>query len=136
MPCKDAMITDVISVTREHTVSDVLQLFYNKHIRNVPVLNDDGTLAGVISFKRLLAHLLPASATMEKDLKRFKHLNVNLDHLAGQSPWVTRRLKQLPFRFMNLFTSKTITLFCLATLCNTSSEMNFDVTRIRSIFTS
>ena len=98
MACKDAMVTEVISVKRDTTVSDILQIFYNNRIRNVPVLEEDGVLAGVISFRRLLAHLLPVPVKIGEDLKRFKHLSINLDHLAGQAPWVTRRLGDLLYK--------------------------------------
>ena len=95
MPCADAMIKDVITVTPDRTVSEVLEIFYNNRIRNVPVVDHDGVLQGIVSFRRLLAFLLPVSATMHDELKRFKHFNVNLDHLAGQAPWVTKRLRTL-----------------------------------------
>lgn len=95
MPCIDAMITDVITASPDQTVAEVLGVFNDAHIRSVPVVNEDKQVVGLFSFSHLLHGLLPVPVTMSEQLLRVRHMDISLDHLAGASPWVAKRLKTL-----------------------------------------
>ncbi len=94
MPCSNAMITDVVSVRPDQTVSEALALFDKHNIRAVPVVDEQHKLVGLFSFHHLLHEILPVSVTMGemKGLERLKHMNISLDHLSGMAPWVAKRL--------------------------------------------
>ena len=73
---KDLMRTDLITVSKEATVSEVIDILAEKGITGLPVVEDDMTIIGLISEKdvlqvayRIIAHSYdPASskATVEK----------------------------------------------------------------------
>lgn len=46
---EDAMITEVISASRESSVADVARLMARHHLERVPVVSEDGHLIGVVS---------------------------------------------------------------------------------------
>src|SRR5512145_1074571 len=46
---KEVMTKDVITVTRETTVLELAKLFTDKHISSIPVVDADGSLAGIVN---------------------------------------------------------------------------------------
>ncbi len=90
MPCSHAMIEDnIITVTTEATIEEVLELFSKHRIRSVPVVDTDMKLLGVFNFRQLLLTILP----IPDDVGHHLHaLEVSLDHLFGQSEWLAERL--------------------------------------------
>lgn len=96
MPCKDAMITEVISVYPDQTVGEALALFEKHKIRTVPVIDEKQHLVGLFTFASLLDELLPITDFDDEDeniSRQFKHLDISLDFLAETSQWVARRLE-------------------------------------------
>lgn len=111
MPCSDAMITQVITASPEQTVSDALNLFKTHNIRSVPVIDDNKVVVGLFSFSHLLHGILPMPATMGDQLLRVRHMDISLDHLAGASPWVAKRLKiLLPKKLNEVMIKKPVTV--------------------------
>ena len=51
---KDIMTTDVISVKRQTPIYDAIRTMVDNNITGLPVVNDDMTLAGIISEKDVL----------------------------------------------------------------------------------
>lgn len=51
------MITDVVSVSKETGIYDAIECLVEKNITGLPVVNEDMTLAGVISEKDVLSLL-------------------------------------------------------------------------------
>jgi len=51
---KTAVITDIISVNRQTPIYEAIRTLVEKNITGLPVVNDDMTLAGVISEKDVL----------------------------------------------------------------------------------
>ena len=51
---KDIMTTNVITVKRETTIYEAIRILVEKNITGLPVVNDDGTMAGIISEKDVL----------------------------------------------------------------------------------
>lgn len=50
----DVMTSPVITIERTSTADDALKLMDEKHIRHLPVVNNDGKLAGMLSVRSLL----------------------------------------------------------------------------------
>lgn len=46
---KDIMTKDVVSVTRETTVLELAKIFAEKHISSLPVVDDAGSLVGIVT---------------------------------------------------------------------------------------
>lgn len=67
------MSTDVVSVTRHTPITEVIELLVAKDITGIPVVNDDGTLAGIVTEKdilSLLADVRYATGTVEQYMTR------------------------------------------------------------------
>ncbi|MDB4304002.1 PTS sugar transporter subunit IIA, partial [Desulfosarcina sp.] len=56
---KDIMLKNIVSISLDNTLKDVLDLFFEKNISGAPVLNEDGTIAGVLTEKELINLGLP-----------------------------------------------------------------------------
>ena len=54
---KNIMTTDVISVKRHTPISSVIEILVDNDLTGLPVVNDDMTLAGIISEKDVLSLL-------------------------------------------------------------------------------
>ncbi len=52
---KSIMTTDVIAVNGHTPISRVIEILVDNNITGLPVVNDDGTLAGIISEKDVLS---------------------------------------------------------------------------------
>ncbi len=46
---KDIMTKDVITVKRDHTVNQVIEILMNKNISGVPVVNDEDQVIGIVT---------------------------------------------------------------------------------------
>jgi len=46
---KDIMTKEVVTVTRETTVLELARIFAEKHISSLPVVDDGGSLAGIVT---------------------------------------------------------------------------------------
>lgn len=55
----DVMTADPVTVTRDKTLKDVANLFFEKKIRSVPVVDENGRLVGEITANELLKFALP-----------------------------------------------------------------------------
>lgn len=88
MPCIDAMIDKVVSLTPDQTVEEAMALLEEKKIRTAPVLDKDDILLGMFGFESLLKEMLPVSARMPEGLER-------LDFVRGAKPDIARRLRSL-----------------------------------------
>ncbi|PYS31405.1 MAG: hypothetical protein DMG11_01420, partial [Acidobacteria bacterium] len=53
-PINDVMTAPLITISRRSTADDALKLMLDKHIRHLPVIDVDGTMAGMISIRNLL----------------------------------------------------------------------------------
>ena len=64
---KDIMKTDVVSVKIDTPIYDAIRTMVENNITGVPVVNDDMTLAGIISEKDVLQLLYDCRDLQEKD---------------------------------------------------------------------
>jgi len=72
------MSTDVVAVKRDTPVRDVIDLIVTKDITGIPVVNDDGTLAGIVTERDILSLLAdvryatgPVEQYMTRDVVAF-----------------------------------------------------------------
>jgi MFS transporter, DHA2 family, lincomycin resistance protein len=59
MKVRDIMETDLVSINHEATYEDAVRLFNEKKITGCPVINDEGKLVGIVSYKDLMRILFP-----------------------------------------------------------------------------
>lgn len=90
MPCRRAMITNVISVRAEQTIEDALKIFNEYGIRGVPVM-ENGNILGVFHLRNLLQNLLPVNVNVDRGV----NLDLRLDYLVDVEPDVAKRLRKL-----------------------------------------
>jgi predicted transcriptional regulator len=87
-PCTRAMVSDVTTITPDTTVEQALAIFKEKSIRNVPVVESDGTFIGLFGLKEVLINLLPKAAIIEDGLQ-------SLSFVQGAAPGIAKRLRKL-----------------------------------------
>jgi CBS domain-containing protein len=93
MPTKDAMLVNPIRGKMTDTVSETLEVFEKNSIKCIPVVDDNDIVVGLFNFRHLLMDLLPVALDHDDKVKRYKSVEISLDHLDGQAPWVARRLE-------------------------------------------
>ncbi len=88
MPCKDAMVTKVVTVGPDQSVEEVMDILSKNNIRHVPVVDKNKALVGMFGAHLLLKNLLPVSVAMEDGLQ-------HLDFVIGAAPGMAMRLRKL-----------------------------------------
>lgn len=88
MPCKDAILENPVVGRQGQTVEDIMSMLEDKHIRSVPVVDENDKLLGIFGYDQILNQLLPVSARIEDGLQR-------LDFIVGAAPGVAKRLRKL-----------------------------------------
>lgn len=59
MKVRDIMDTDVITLRRDATYEDAVKTFHDSEITGCPIVDDQGKLVGIVSYKDLLRILFP-----------------------------------------------------------------------------
>ena len=54
-PVSAVMTSPVLTIEKDKEPDDVLKLMQGKHIRHLPLVNDDGDVEGIISMRHLLS---------------------------------------------------------------------------------
>ncbi|SFO68762.1 CBS domain-containing protein [Cohaesibacter marisflavi] len=88
MPCKDAMIEKVISLTPDMIVEDALHILEHEKIRTAPVISSDNRLLGMFGFMSVMRQVLPVSVTMTNGLE-------HLDFARGAKPDIAKRINEI-----------------------------------------
>lgn len=65
MPCHSAMTKNLVTVTQDQTIEDVLAVMSKKKLDAVPVIDSDKKLVGLFSINILLKNLLPVSVSID-----------------------------------------------------------------------
>lgn len=65
---RDVMTTDVTTITKDTKPDDAVRSMWERHIRHLPVIAEDGTVAGIVEIRNLFH-------------ERFEDLNRELDSL-------------------------------------------------------
>ncbi len=55
----EVMTSPAITVSKESKVSDALHIMNERNIRRIPVVDKNGRLEGILSWKELFTHLFP-----------------------------------------------------------------------------
>ncbi len=88
MLVQDIMTTNVVSVTPDTPLSDVAELLHRNHFSGIPVVNETGMVAGVITERELFSidykFHLPTFLTLLKETHFEMGSNKELPHVAQQ----------------------------------------------------
>ncbi len=63
MTTKSIMTSGLFTLKPNDTVADALSLMHEKHVRNIPVVDDSGAFIGLFGLRRLSHLLLPKAAS-------------------------------------------------------------------------
>jgi CBS domain-containing protein len=58
VPIGEIMTKDVLTITPSYTVEECMALMTNKHVRHLPVLDDDDQLSGLISIGDVVKEMI------------------------------------------------------------------------------
>jgi CBS domain-containing protein len=125
---RDLMTAQVLSARPDQSLGDVAQLMNEKDVRAVPVVDDQGSLMGMVTHRELLKYLIPDYLQRSKSGK-FRALPANLSagHPGGSDP------RGLPVKDVMsrsvLCLSEEQTLTDVANLMNNKDVDRFPVVR-------
>ena len=68
---KDIMTDKVAYVTPSHTIDQCMALMSEKHFRHLPVLESDGSVAGIVSIGDLVKETISHQQFMIQELERY-----------------------------------------------------------------
>jgi CBS domain-containing protein len=72
-PLRELMSTNVISIKPDSSIHDAVAIMHGNNIRRLPVINDDGKMAGIITDKHILGAIAGknpnATAFMPKEFQ-------------------------------------------------------------------
>lgn len=74
---RDLMTLDVLSARPEQSLGDVARMMMDKDVRALPVVDDNGSLVGMVTHRELLKYLIPDYLQRSKSGK-FRALPANL----------------------------------------------------------
>ncbi|HEV8510843.1 MAG TPA: CBS domain-containing protein [Gemmatimonadales bacterium] len=74
---RDLMTLDVLAARPEQSLGDVARMMMDKDVRAVPVVDDNGSLVGMVTHRELLKYLIPDYLQRSKSGK-FRALPANL----------------------------------------------------------
>ena len=90
-----------IGLRPESSLLDALKLMLEKHINHVPLRDDNGKFAGIVSTQSILSELIPASARIEHGLSDLKFAGDAIRLLSS-------RLHDLEHRTVGEFAKKNV----------------------------
>lgn len=64
MKIEDFMIVDVVTVTKDTSITQLLETLVTNHIGGAPIIKEDNTLLGIISDGDIIRYLHPKSRTV------------------------------------------------------------------------
>ncbi|MFN2570619.1 MAG: CBS domain-containing protein [Gemmatimonadales bacterium] len=124
---RDLMTPDVLSARPEQNLGDVARLMMDKDVRALPVVDDNGSLVGMVTHRELLKYLIPDYLQRSKSGK-FRALPASM--MAGRGNVDPRALpvKDVMSRAV-LCLSEDQTLTDVANLMNNKDVDRFPVVR-------
>ena len=79
MIVKDVMTRDVVTVKRSTSLSALIGLFQKYNFHTLPVVNDDGIIAGIVNFENLLKVFQPYGSEISQLLRPVPRLLLDDD---------------------------------------------------------
>lgn len=105
MPCKEAMVPGVVTITGDRTVAEAMTLLDKHNIRALPVVDKAGGFLGVFNIEDLLDRLLPAPLDFEEN----RGIDLRLDALMGSGPELAKHLADLmPLRVSQIMSDEDV----------------------------
>ena len=124
---RDLMTPHVLAARPEQTLGDVARLMMEKDVRALPVVDDAGSLVGMVTHRELLRHLIPDYLQRTKSGKfRAPPANAGQGHGAGDARALP--VKDVMSRAV-LCLSEDQTLTDVANLMNSKDVDRFPVVR-------
>ena len=124
---RDLMTAQVLSASPEQSLGDVARLMMDKDVRALPVVDDHGSLMGMVTHRELLKYLIPDYLQRTKSGK-FRALPVTLSAPHGGSDPRGLPVKDVMSRSV-LCLSEDQTLSDVANLMNNKDVDRFPVVR-------
>lgn len=127
---RDLMTAQVLSASPEQTLGDVARLMMDKDVRALPIVDDHGSLMGMVTHRELLKYLIPDYLNRTKSGK-FRALPANMTHGGGHGAASDPRglpVKDVMSRAV-LCLSEDQTLTDVANLMNNKDVDRFPVVR-------
>jgi len=70
-PVREVMSAHVAYVTRTATLEECMALMTEKHFRHLPVLNDNGSVAGMVSIGDMIKEIIGSQKFLIEELERY-----------------------------------------------------------------
>lgn len=87
MPCHAAILDKISTAKADQVVEDVLKALKKSKRPYIAIVNDEGALEGVFSYRTLFKNLLPISVNMSD--------GVQMDLVISAAPGIAKRLKKV-----------------------------------------
>ena len=87
MPCHAAILDKITTAKADQPVEDVLKLLKKSKRPYIAILDDDGALQGMFSYRVLYKNLMPISVNMND--------GVQMDLVISAAPGIAKRLKKV-----------------------------------------
>ncbi len=84
---KHIMTTPVIGLFAEQTMPLVEDIMHLKHLRHIPVLDDDGMLAGLVSHRDLLRAQVSTLTGLTESQRRARQEDVRVSTIMTRDVW-------------------------------------------------
>ncbi len=108
MTTRSIMTSRVITIRPTDKVADAMVLMHKHHVRNLPVVDDDGVFVGLFGVRRLARTLLPKAAV---DFSRYSV--ADLSFLPDEIPQMSERWQEVARKPVESFLEKEKKLlFC------------------------
>ncbi|MHC5164209.1 MAG: CBS domain-containing protein [Planctomycetota bacterium] len=99
LQAKTIMIKDVVSIRPQDTLDKVIGILVDKDITGIPVINEDRTLAGIITERDILSYMLDHHRTRYTQL----YARTGCDHPSDRQQYVrAHRLSRYDYRCYRL----------------------------------
>lgn len=70
-PVSEVMTTELVTVRPSTTVSECMEVMTDKRVRHLPVLDDDGSLVGVVSIGDVVKAVIAQQRDLIEQLERY-----------------------------------------------------------------
>ena len=83
---KDLMTTEVFVLHSTHTLELVRSLMRIKHVRHVPIVEEDNTFVGLMTHRDLLAQTISHLADVDEEEQEYLDRHIHIMNIMVKSP--------------------------------------------------
>ncbi|MCB1682517.1 MAG: CBS domain-containing protein [Alphaproteobacteria bacterium] len=103
MPCLNAVEKKMVQISPDDEVESAINILKKSKVNAAPVVDEQGKLLGLFSFKGLMRNLVPVSVAMTDGIK--------MDIKVGAAPGVAKRLAKVkPLKVLEVMDRKVLTV--------------------------